>query len=732
MLSAIVLALSGVAGGEFRNGNPPPEILPETLETVVVEAAKQPTSANEITSRVALIDAADIQKQLAQNIQDLVRYEPGVDVVDQGSRFGLSGISIRGIGGNRVRIEVDGVATSDAFSIGSFSNASRDFVDVDSVKQVEIVRGPASTLFGSDALGGVVSFVTKRPEDYLLESDTHFDLSAGYNSMNHGNVLTGTSAFRAGNVTALVRATLRQNSERDIVGADPLSEESRNLSVKLNSGRAGEGGLELTLEQFRVDGETNVDSLERVQNFTQAFGFPYVIDTSEVFADDERSRVRLSAGQEWLAGRFGTDYLQWRLYRQDSETRQNTREARTSLIGSNQANVVRQRQFLFNQSLTGLEINASNDFAFLGLQHQLGYGIEYEQTDTEQLRAGTETDVNTGLTSSQVGPDLLPVRDFPMSNTQRTGVYLQNRISVGSLTFMPSLRWDRFELEPEQDSIFAQGNPGITPVNYSDDQLSPKVGVLWQLDDQWQLYGQYSEGFRAPPVNDVNVGFTNFQFGYTTLPNPDLESESSRGYEFGFRWNTEIASIEMAAFSTRYDDFIESFQSVGFDPVNQLVQFQSINLDAVRIEGAEMSGAFQPAFFPNGLKMNLALAYADGKNLNSSQPLNSVAPFNGVLGFDYAPPSQRWGANFVARGASRQTNLDETAGPRLSPAGFVVFDTFAFWQASEQLRVRAGITNLSDHEYVPYLDVQGLTAQASLNRFQRPGRQVNIAFDWTF
>ena len=95
------------------------------IDNITVEAAKLPARTTDLSARVTLIDSERMRRELARDIADLVRYEPGVD----------------------------GVPTSDAFSIGSYSNASRDFVEIDSLKQVEIVRGPASATFGSDAQG---------------------------------------------------------------------------------------------------------------------------------------------------------------------------------------------------------------------------------------------------------------------------------------------------------------------------------------------------------------------------------------------------------------------------------------------------------------------------------------------------------------------------------------------------------------------------------------------------
>ncbi len=726
MLPAILLLMASSAP---LTAEPRPN--DAVIDNIIVEATKLPTAAVDIASSITLIDDERIEKELAQSIHDLVRYEPGVNVVDQGSRFGLAGISIRGIGGNRVKIEVDGVSTSDAFSIGSFSNASRDFVDIDSLKQVEIIRGPASAVFGSDALGGVVSFVTKGPQDLLGDSNSYLDLGAGFNSVDDSSLLRTTGALRRGGFAVMMRVGVRQGEERDNAFADPLNDDSVNALARFELGESGNGAFDLSLEHFTADSVTQVDSLERVQDFSAAFGFPYIIDTTEVAGDDRRERSRLSLGQEWLNGRFGTDYLRWRAYRQDSETRQDTYEQRESLIAGVSSAVSRDRYFEFEQELLGFEINAGSNLDFGRVTHRLAYGLEVERTDTGQLRGGTETDLADGTTSNQVGPDLFPVRDFPLSQTTRTGIYLQDRITIGALSITPGVRWDRYELEPESDRVFAAANPGITPAPLDEDQVSPKLGALLRISDEWSVFAQYAEGFRAPPVNDVNVGFTNFQFGYTTLPNPDLKSESSAGYEIGVRYVNDDLSWELTAFETRYDDFIESFQAVGFD--NGLLLFQSLNVDKVEIEGAEFKGRFRLPYLSEQLSLSVSAAYADGHNRLSGTPLNSVAPLTAVMGLEYEQSGGRWGATLMARGAQQQDDLDESDGELLSPSGYVAYDTFGYWKPSDNTRLRAGVYNLGDRNYTAYLDVQGVPADTTNpDRFQRPGRHFSVAVDWSF
>ena len=153
------------------------------LDREVVVATLSARAVIDVPSTVDVIDRSTMDAHLVHDLKDLFRYEPGISVTSGFGRFGLGDIRIRGLGGNRVLIQTDGIPVPDAFSIGSFSNANRNFVDLDILKQVEVLRGPGSALYGSDALGGVVSFRTKDPEDYLQDGKrSHAGVKFGYES----------------------------------------------------------------------------------------------------------------------------------------------------------------------------------------------------------------------------------------------------------------------------------------------------------------------------------------------------------------------------------------------------------------------------------------------------------------------------------------------------------------------------------------------------------------------
>ena len=117
------------------------------------------------------------------------------------------------------------------------------------------------------------------------------------------------------------------------------------------------------------------------------------------------------------------------------------------------------------------------------------------------------------------------MRDFPLSTSTQTGIYVQDEIFMldGALTITPSIRYDRFDLKPELDGIFAADNPGVPIKGLNHRAASPRIGALWKVLPSLALYAQYAEGFRSPPYSDVNFGFTNFAGGYTAISNPNLK-----------------------------------------------------------------------------------------------------------------------------------------------------------------------------------------------------------------
>ena len=298
------------------------------LGTVTVTATRTERLVEDAPATVTVIDAETIERNVMKDITDLVRYEPGVSVGNNPGRFGPNGFNIRGIGGNRVLMQVDGIRLPDAFAFGSFSSASRNVIDIDALKAVEILRGPGSSLYGSDAIGGVVTYITKDPTDFMKLTDkpVFTSLKGDYASSDNSWLTTATAAAGRGDVQGMLLYTYRSGSETDNKGSiggtggnrtepNPQSYDDGNLLGKLVFKLNANNTFKVTGEHFKNDTSTNVLTLN-----------PATPRTSALTGDDTAQRDRISLNHEYrdADGRL-FQIARWQLYYQDSDTTQNTR-----------------------------------------------------------------------------------------------------------------------------------------------------------------------------------------------------------------------------------------------------------------------------------------------------------------------------------------------------------------------------------------------------------------------
>jgi len=707
------------------------------LEVVTITATRIETRVVDVPATVTVKGREDMDREFVFDLKDLVRYEPGVTVSDDGGRFGLSDITIRGIGGNRVLMEVDGVRMPDAFSIGSYADAGRDVVDTDLLKRVEIVRGSVSSLYGSDAIGGVVAFTTKDPAD-LLSADRNYGFStkAGYSGRNDSTVAGGTFAARAGAFSGLLAYTRRDGHETENSGdiggvgtmrTEPVPQDRYSDSVlaKLVFDATDTQRLRLTWEGSRID--TFTDVLTAVSATPPVAGGT---QTTGLVGSDEQQRSRITFDHAFPLG-------EWRVYRQESETSQETLESRNA---ATLAGVItpqtRWRLFDFEQEEVGAEVTLFSRFEALGAAHTLAYGAEYIETDTVQLRTGLQTNLLTGVTSPAILPDVFPVRDFPLTKTRRASIFVQDEISLGAWTITPGVRYDDYALRPTVDAIFAADNPGFVAADIDETNVSPKLGVMYRITEYSTGYFNYAAGFRTPPYDDANFGFENLAFGYTAIANPDLKSETSDSFELGWRLaRPDGHYLALSAYYNLYDDFIESLVG-SLDPARGLIVFQSQNLNEVRIRGVEVAAGMPlegQSDSLRGLSVRLAASYARGENRTDDTPLNSIDPPKAVIGFAWRAPSQRWGAELVTTFADSPRRVDDSLGEPFVPPSYTKVDLLADIAITPQLRLNAGLFNLTDEKYWEWADVSGrLASNRWLDRYTRPGRTAGatIRYEW--
>ena len=696
----------------------------EADEIVTVVATRTERSVDDVAATVNVTTAEDIERQLARDIADLARFEPGVSVSGTGSRFGLAGFNIRGIGGNRVLTLIDGVRVPDEFTFGPFLSARRDYVDVDSLSRAEIARGPISSLYGSDALGGVVALRTKTAEDYLGDRQLTAGFKAGYSSADDSTVGTIHAAFGRQPFAGLIVATRRDGGETENMGAvdgtgpgrerpDPQQSNTDSLTAKV-AFESEQHLLTLGVDRYGNETDTRIFS----DYGTVAFG----TTVDERSAADRRDRDRVSLGYRFRGELpFATD-VQATFYRQRSDTAQRTFEQRTTPRRMAQS---RRRSSFYEQEVRGASAQLHKLFALGGSNHHVVYGIDYAVTDSESLRDGATFDA-AGAPVREFS--LWPTRDFPTTEVTQLALFAQDEIAFldGALVLSPGVRYDDFRAKVAADAVYRTGNPGAPePQDYSATAVSAKLGAVYSFSERASAYARYSEGFRAPPYNDVNVGFSSFVGGYKTLSNPDLESERSRGVEAGLRLRYGAGNLRLAVFRNRYSNFIESltvvpwfFGSGGIDPADGLLTFQSVNRNAVAIDGVELRGGFD---FGGGFSVRAAAAYASGEDRNTGAPVNGIEPLSAVLGIGYAP-SDRWGVDAIWTlvGAKEPGDIDNSALPIPPTAGYGILDLLAHARFGQRVLLDLGLFNIGDKTYRRWADSAPIGGDAP-RRFTQPG-----------
>ena len=678
------------------------------LDAVTVTATRSESTVGDVPSTVSVITDREIDRRNYQDIRDLTRYEPGVSVGNDPSRSGARNFVIRGIGENRVLVTIDGTRVPEfARSSPTFN---RDYVDVDSLKRVEIVRGPSSALYGSDAIGGVVAFFTKDPGDYLAEvgMDWFAGLKAGFDSADQGFAETVTLAGRSGPTEALLLFTRRDAEELDNEGAiapNPQESSVNNLLGKVVLRLTDADTLKLTGEYRDSEVQTDIRS-----------DLSAIVTAS--LGDDKTVRRRFSAEYERAAPVGFVDRLSARAYYSEVERTENSDQRRIS-AGQPRLRATEQR---FEQSITGGDVQFETALALWGVPQRLTYGVDLAYYETTRPRDRFERDLVTGAVTRTVAGESFPAKSFPDSNTLLTGVYLQDEIALmnGRLTLMPAVRLDYYRLDPHPDADFERNNTGAPVKTVTDLAVSPKLGAVYRLDHAYSVYGGYARGFRAPPYDDANIGFANPAFGYVVIPNPDLSAETSDGFEAGLRGNfADGSSFSVTGFYNLYQNFIDQ---VAVGQQNGLTVLQSRNRDTVSIWGVEGRGQLR---LDHGFSVLGSFAYARGTDLETKEPIDSVDPFKAVVGLRYDDPADPWGAELIGTFVPRK-NRTSDAGFFEAPS-FATLDLLAYWDFSENLSVSAGIFNITDEKYWIAQDVLGFAGnRTDLDRFTQPGVSVAV------
>ena len=694
--------------------------------TVVAVANKQARPIAEIVGAVSLITADNIADTNSENIADAIRYESNIHMENAGTRFGSSGINIRGIGQNRVAIEVDGITNAKQFSIGTYSNATAQFPETDLIKNVEILNGPASTLYGSDAIGGIVSIHTWNPEDLtrLTDDNRYSKIRIGYDGKTHGRVISGLTAWDNNTMGGIVSFTQRDgkgliNHDSVQLARDFSDWDEQTLFTKFVVNTTGSNTLKFGFTGTQRDNDTQINSFIGQGRFSR---------TTELLAEDNSDNVKLTIDYDFNINNKLFDDGVVRAYFANTNFEQDTFEKRSSRSGTPLAQF---RHFEYEQQNIGLELNLNKQYLTDSAVHHIVYGIDFTSADIEELRDGSETNLTTGVTVPRILGETFPRRDFPNSSINQLGIFILDEISLqdSPWTIVPAIRFDYYDLQPNRDSLFDANGTDTEIVSINETDISPKLGVMYKINDDSNIYTQYVRGFRAPPFDDVNIGLNIPIFNLRAIANPDLKSETSNGFELGYRYFGEKNLFNFTLFYTDYNNFIETKARIGIDPDTGTLLFQSRNIDEAEIYGLEFSHKWQ---INDAFSSYTSLAWTKGENKGNNQPLNTISPAKVVNNIAWSSSNNLWSVDLYSTFNASQDRVDESNDTFFKPAGYAVFDLFIKRKLTKNQQIRLGIFNLFDKKYWNWQQVRNFDAnEPIIDALSQPSRNVSLSYSLT-
>ncbi|MCS4505121.1 TonB-dependent hemoglobin/transferrin/lactoferrin family receptor [Arhodomonas aquaeolei] len=688
--AAVMLALTAAAAAADSDDVAPPL----ELDYISVTAMRTPIEAFDYPGMVSVVDSGTIRERQPSTPDDILGDLPGVEFTGGPRRTGEVP-SIRGLAGADVVVTLDGARQN--FLSG---HDGRFFVDPSLLREVEVVRGPASSLYGSGATGGVIALRTLRAED-LLAPDEHAGiwLRGGYQGVNHERHAGVTAYGRPrDDLGVLASITRRDSGTIELGDGNELTNSDDDIVSGLAKGRwqpDEDSEVELSFQRF--------DNDAREPNNGQGAG-----DENSVAKDIRADTARLRYAHDdpsdpWVD-------LAVSLYR--NETRVDERRLDDDGLGPEGERLRR------HLDTTGLRLDNSSQTAFAGAETTVTYGVE-------------------GYRDVQDGGDASGERaGVPDAEYDFAAVFAQAELRwsapggmPGELLLIPGVRYDRFKASADD-----------VDEDLSDDAVSPRLGLTWKPTRGTMLFVNRAEAFRAPTLGEAYPSGTHFQiplgapFGTITNrfeSNPDLEPQRTQTWEFGggLRFPDVLVDgdrfgIKLSHYEIHGDDFIDTQvrQPSPFADCNPAVPgacdgtTRSVNVAEARLWGDEIEAHYRVG----RLRTSLGFSRIDGEDERTGEKLGVLTPPQVSLSARYELPATD---TTVGARLLHAAEFDEVDDPSEERASYTVVDLSATWRprrpALRGLTVRLGVDNAFDEAY-----------SRTYTGAAEPGRNVRIALGY--
>ncbi|AZJ34305.1 TonB-dependent receptor domain-containing protein [Tenacibaculum singaporense] len=704
----------------------------EQLDEVVVSVFKNREKANRIAEQIAVVSLKEIEKLSPQTSADLLASVPGIKV--QKSQFGGGSPVLRGMESNRVLLVVDGVRMNNAiYRKGHLQNSIT--VAPNLLDRTEVVFGPSSVIYGSDALGGVIHYYTKTPKlsekgseikgntflryssvnnevTNVVSTELRFKKWASFTSISHsnfGDLKMGEN--RSHGFENWGKVPFYSNNTRTFYNDTPVVNSDQNL--QRNTGYSQTD----VLQKFYVPFSKNTDFKLNIQYSTSS-DIPRFDKLNELkkgslkFAEwyyGPQKRLLISPQliinpkKKWMDN--GTITLAY----------QNIKESRI------------QRKFgsldrsYRKESVDAFSLNG--DFTIpLAENRNLGYGIEVTYNDVESNSYGKTLRVND---SNIIGFD----GDFTVqsrypdvgSSYLSSAFYVDYRQDINSKsTLNTGIRGTNTVLKAKWlDETFIdipQNN-----IQLDNQSLTATIGYVYKPNKTWQLNTVLSSGFRSPNIDDV--GKIREKNGKVTIPNTSLKPEHAYNAEIGAQkyFNNRKFRVGANVYYTLLNNYIyrESFElngssTIEYDGEDGAI-VANVNKGTAYVTGATVS--YQGRLHKNWNTSGF-VTYTYGKTYDTNEPMSSIPPLFGRFDLSYVNKKFEGGANLVFNAKKdisdynitegidnhEQTpivnaNATEDIDKYYGSPSWVTVGLYGKYQFTKNIALQAQLSNLFDEHY---------------------------------
>ena len=675
--------------------DPIPQAYQELNEVKVIGGRKVQKLGEEKIRRQAL------DKQMVSDESDLVRYDPGISVVE-GGRSGSNGFTIRGVDKDRVAINVDGLAQAESRSSEAFQelfgaygnfNANRNTSEPENFSEVTMTKGADSLKSGSGALGGAVNYKTKSASDYVSEEKPyHLGIKGGYIGRNSQKFSSITAAGTWLGLDALMVYTRRfgKETKNNSDAADTVITDNKQ-SWSPNAGSTNYGSRGIARSKPDPQNWENISTL-----FKLGYNFNDQNRIGWIYEDSRTDRTTTELSNMWAANwkgealgdtrsrqdisyrkRIGFEYknqldqgpwdsLNLRYDRQTIDMSTWTWDLPTDYASNGVNSDVYHMFRNIRQKNTQFGADAEKQIDFSKLVWAMQYGLGGSQNDNDNRDHSYwvrlydpkyQTSNNQELT--MLVESSSKNRFAYWNNTFQFGDSSQYRLNAG-------LRYDNSSSKAKDNPNYTPAIRGQIPYLGSERKhsgFSYGLGLDWKFTPHLNLLAKYSTGFRAPTSDETWLLFPHPDFYLKA--NPNLKAETAKNFELGLAGSGKAGNFKLSGFQTRYRNFIElTYMGVSSDNPNSpnyapisdgtaLVSspvWQNQNRSSAWVKGLEFNGTWNldSIGLPQGTHAGVNVSYIKGKakQTNGQEiPINALSPWSAVYNLGYDAPSKRWGIN---------------------------------------------------------------------------------------